>query len=173
MIGYATLDSFLGPILVEGGPEGLTRIEILESDSATGPTPEAAHDPRALSTAVEQLTAYLNGDLRTFDLVLAPRGTDFQRRVWQALTTIPYGETWSYGQLAGAIGRSTAARAVGAANGRNPLPIVVPCHRVIGAGGALTGFRGGIRFKRALLHHEAGGQLPMLSNTAWSSDRVS
>lgn len=155
MIRYTEFPSFIGPILVEGDDEGLTRIEILDSDGATGPCPGAVREPDSLTDATEQLSAYLRGELRSFSLTLSPRGTDFQCRVWEALRTIPYGTTWSYGELAAAIGRPTASRAVGAANGRNPLPIVVPCHRVIGANGALTGFRGGVRFKRALLALEA------------------
>ena len=106
--------------------------------------------------AIAQLAAYFAGRLRCFDLALAPEGTPFQREVWSALTEIPYGQTVSYSELARRIGRPAATRAVGAANGRNPLPIVVPCHRVIGANGSLTGFGGGISIKRRLLDLEAG-----------------
>ena len=108
-----------------------------------------------------QLGEYFKGDRREFALPLAPRGTPFQRHVWQALQRIGYGETISYAQLATSIGRPSATRAVGAANGRNPLPIVVPCHRVIGADGSLTGFGGGLPIKQFLLALE--GVLPARS----------
>ena len=107
-----------------------------------------------LDAARRQLDEYFAGRRRTFDLPLAPRGTDFQQRVWLALRDIAYGETVSYAQLASRLGTPTATRAVGAANGRNPLPIVVPCHRVIGADGSLTGFGGGLPTKRFLLELE-------------------
>jgi methylated-DNA-[protein]-cysteine S-methyltransferase len=102
----------------------------------------------------KQLTAYFAGKLRTFDLPLAPNGTEFQRKVWTALTKIPYGTTTSYAAIARSIQSAAAIRAVGAANGRNPIPIIVPCHRVIGSDGSLTGFGGGLDRKRWLLHHE-------------------
>lgn len=107
--------------------------------------------PQVLRDAASQLSAYFAGELTVFDLPLAAAGTDFQRRVWAALETIPYGTTWSYAQLAERIGSPAAARAVGLANGRNPISIVVPCHRVIGANGSLTGYGGGMERKRALL----------------------
>jgi methylated-DNA-[protein]-cysteine S-methyltransferase len=107
-----------------------------------------------LAEAVRQLCAYFAGDLRQFDLPLDPRGTEFQQRVWRQVAMIPYGETRSYGQIAVAIGSPAAVRAVGAANGANPLPIVIPCHRVIGAGGKLTGYGGGLELKRRLLEME-------------------
>jgi len=102
-----------------------------------------------------QLRAYFAGDLRVFDVPLEVVGTDFQKRVWSALRTIPFGETRSYSQVAGQIGSPRAVRAVGAANGRNPIPIIVPCHRVIGASGSLVGFGGGLEWKRFLLGLEA------------------
>lgn len=104
-----------------------------------------------LQAAAAQLAEYFAGTRRVFDLPLAPAGTDFQRAVWGELARIPWGETRSYGELARAVGRPRAARAVGAANGRNPLPVVLPCHRVIGADGALTGYTGGLERKRCLL----------------------
>ena len=104
---------------------------------------------------LRQLRAYFAGELRTFDVPLEMIGTEFQRRVWQALRKIPYGETTSYSQLASRIGAPRALRAVGAANGRNPIPIIVPCHRVIGASGHLVGFGGGLEWKRFLLDLEA------------------
>ena len=107
-----------------------------------------------LDRAADELSAYFGGDLQAFTVPLDPRGTDFQRAVWRALATIPYGETRSYAAIAAQIGRPTATRAVGAANGRNPLSIVAPCHRVIGSNGALTGFAGGLSIKTFLLDHE-------------------
>ncbi len=104
---------------------------------------------------LEQIGAYLDGHLRTFDLPLRMLGTDFQRRAWRALLQIPYGACWTYGQQARAMGAPRAVRAVGQANGANPLPLVVPCHRVVGAGGGLGGFAAGLDLKRALLDLEA------------------
>jgi|SRR5579862_3362944 len=109
----------------------------------------------ALREAVGQLRSYFAGELRDFDLVLDLQGTDFQKRVWHELLHIPYGETRSYSYVANTIGAPKAVRAVGAANGSNPIPIVVPCHRVIGAGGSLTGYGGGLPLKRFLLDLEA------------------
>lgn len=110
-----------------------------------------------LTAAASQLAEYFAGERTTFDLPLAPRGTDFQRMVWDALRAIPCGETRSYASIARAIGRPSAVRAVGAANGRNPISIVVPCHRVIGTNGSLTGFAGGLPAKERLLRLEAVG----------------
>lgn len=127
------------------------------------PAGHAAAAPPAdsvLGEAARQLAAYFAGELRTFDLPLRPSGTPFQLTVWGALRRIPYGETVSYGELARSIGRPTAARAVGSANHRNPLPIVVPCHRVIGADGTLTGYAGGLGVKSALLAIESGRPRP-------------
>jgi methylated-DNA-[protein]-cysteine S-methyltransferase len=112
-------------------------------------------DQAGLPAVREQLVAYFARDLKEFDLPLAVTGTPFQEQVWTALRTIPYGETWTYRELAEAIGRPTAVRAVGLANGRNPVSIVVPCHRVIGADGALTGYGGGLAAKQWLLSLEA------------------
>jgi methylated-DNA-[protein]-cysteine S-methyltransferase len=107
-----------------------------------------------LPMVVRQLQEYFAGKRRKFDLPLRMQGTAFQKRVWRELTEIPYGETWSYGQLAKRIGNPSASRAVGLANGRNPIAVIVPCHRVIGADGSLTGFGGGLPRKRWLLTHE-------------------
>jgi methylated-DNA-[protein]-cysteine S-methyltransferase len=112
-----------------------------------------------LAVAAKQLREYFAGRRTTFELPLAPRGTAFQRRVWQALLAIPHGETCSYVDIARAIGKPSASRAVGAANGKNPIAIVVPCHRVIGASGALTGYGGGLPTKRWLLVHERRGSV--------------
>ncbi len=118
---------------------------------AVEPDPEGRHCARV----VDQLREYFAGRRRVFDLQLAPRGTPFQLRAWRALQDIPFGETRSYQQQAAAIGQPSAVRAIGGANGRNPLPIVVPCHRVIGKDGSLVGFGGGLDCKRRLLQHEA------------------
>lgn len=119
-----------------------------------GPTTEDAGHP-VLVRAAGQVTDYFAGKRRAFDVPLDFRGTDFQRSVWHALLTIPFGETRSYAQIAQQIGRPTASRAVGAANGRNPVSIIAPCHRVIGTNGTLTGFAGGLEAKRMLLELEA------------------
>lgn len=134
-------DAGLVAILWEDDPPGRVRLGA------------ATEDPRhpVLIEAARQLAAYFAGDLRVFALPLDLRGTAFQRLVWEALLTIPYGETRSYAAIARQIGRPTACRAVGAANGRNPLSIVAPCHRVVGSGGALTGFAGGLAVKERLL----------------------
>lgn len=129
---------------------GLTEIAfVMEEDEPARPN---AHTERARA----QLAEYFNGLRQAFDLPLAPQGTDFQRRVWQALSTIPFGETRCYAEIAEQLGCKGGQRAVGAANGRNPLAIVVPCHRVIGSDGRLTGYAGGIGRKQWLLAHEAG-----------------
>jgi methylated-DNA-[protein]-cysteine S-methyltransferase len=145
------IDSPVGTLLLAGTARALTRVHF-----QAGPHPlRPAKDWRpAASPFVQvqaQLMEYFCGARRTFQLPLAPQGTAFQLRVWQALSTIPYGETLSYGELARRLGLVGGARAVGLANGANPLPIVVPCHRVIGADGTLTGFGGGLHIKRSLL----------------------
>ena len=109
-----------------------------------------------VEAALAQLSAYFSGELRHFDLQLCAQGTSFQQQVWSQLQTVPYGVTMSYGEIATALGKPTAARAVGMANSKNPIPIVVPCHRIIGSNGALTGFAGGLDTKRWLLAHEQG-----------------
>lgn len=124
-------------------------------------------EPAALPAVREQLAEYFAGQRTSFDLSLAVSGTPFQRDVWSALATIPYGETWSYAKLAAEVGRPRAVRAVGLANGRNPVSIVVPCHRVVGSNGALTGYAGGLAAKEWLLAHEGAG------SRAWSNDSLS
>ena len=145
LVGDASVDSLaLRGVYFEGAPH------------CTGAVPEGAReDAVAFAGVVEQLDAYFSGERASFELDLAPRGTEFQREVWRALATIPYGETTTYAEIARAIGRPLAVRAVGAANGRNPLSIVVPCHRVIGRDGTLTGYAGGIENKRKLLALES------------------
>ncbi len=109
----------------------------------------------------QQLVEYFAGARKTFNLPLAPEGTEFQKSVWQILSQIPYGESWNYGQLAEAIGNKNASRAVGAANGKNPISIIIPCHRVIGANGSLTGYAGGLAAKTWLLQHEGINHKPL------------
>lgn len=154
---YTLLPTPIGPLVLAGVAERLACIGFPTGKGAVTPPPQWKRDDAAFGRARAQLGAYFAGRLTRFDLELAPRGTPFQLAVWQALMEIPPGETITYGELARRIGRPSASRAVGAANGANPLPIVVPCHRVIGAGGALTGFAGGIETKRFLLAFERGG----------------
>ena len=162
-----TLDTPIGTLVLAADGEGLRHIEFPSNRhpvSREGWVPGAegaAADILAVTS--QQLREYFDGARRDFDLPLMPRGTPFQMQVWRTLATIPFGATWSYGELARAIGKPDAMRAVGAANGRNPLPIVLPCHRVIGADGSLTGFGGGLPIKEALLRLE--GALPVSAAT--------
>ena len=153
---YATMDSPIGELLLLGDGAALTGIYM--QIQKYGPQREAGwrNDPGPFRNARAQLAAYFAGELERFDLPLAPAGTAFQQSVWTALLDIPYGATETYGELARRIGQPTASRAVGLANGHNPISIVIPCHRVIGSNGALTGYGGGIERKRWLLAHEAG-----------------
>ena len=130
---------------------GLRQIVFPSNGSAAEPEPSWEENPSAFQEAIGKLTVYFAGQLETFDLALAPDGTPFQRRIWDELRKIPYGETISYGELAQRIGNPKASRAVGLANGSNPIPIVIPCHRVIGANGKLTGYGGGLPIKEKLL----------------------
>jgi methylated-DNA-[protein]-cysteine S-methyltransferase len=147
----ATIASPIGHLLLEGDGETLSALRMVGTER-----PAPAPHGFAFSAAREQLERYFAGELSRFELPLAPRGTAFEQRVWIALLEIPYGATESYGALARRIGAPDAARAVGLANGRNPIAIVIPCHRVIGADGSLTGFGGGLPRKRFLLDLEAG-----------------
>lgn len=150
MIQYRTINSPIGLLTLAGQGQALTNLRMVDQTyepSRTGWSP----NPHAFNDAVDQLNAYFAGELTTFELELDLRGSAFQRRVWQALLTIPFGETQSYGEIAEQIGAPGAARAVGLANGHNPIAIVVPCHRVIGASGSLTGYGGGLDRKRSLL----------------------
>ena len=151
---FVDFETPIGTLRIVGDAQGIDRIELPKS-AACEPDPSwkpaRSAPPPALGEARRQLTEYFDGARRDFDLPLAAGGTPFQRRVWDELRRIPYAETISYGELARRIGKPTASRAVGAANGRNPISIVVPCHRVIGADGTLTGFGGGLPVKRSLL----------------------
>ncbi|GAB3360282.1 methylated-DNA--[protein]-cysteine S-methyltransferase [Lysobacter tyrosinilyticus] len=156
---YRPIDSPVGPLLLAGSDAGL---QLIEFHAPRHPMPRGDDwcegDHAVLQQTQEQLDEYFAGQRQHFDLPLAPLGTEFQCRVWWELANIPFGETISYAKLAQRLGRPTATRAVGAANGRNPIPIVLPCHRVIGADGSLTGFGGGLPTKQFLLQLE--GALP-------------
>lgn len=147
---YCYYDSPVGRLLI-GGKKKLEFISFPKGKSRHKPRPDWVYSIDPFSDVFSQLTAYFQGDLTRFSLETAPDGTDFQRRVWRALTKIPYGATISYGELAGQIGNPKACRAVGMANARNPIPIVIPCHRVIGKNGKLVGFGGGLDIKEKLL----------------------
>ena len=151
---YRYIKSPIGEILIACDEEGLKYIGFPSGKGAVQPDPAWIHRERGLSDAKRQLDEYFKGKRRVFDLKLAPHGTDFQLAVLEALQAIPYGQTRSYQDIAESIGKPKAVRAVGAANGRNPLPIIIPCHRVIGANGSLTGFGGGLPAKRFLLELE-------------------
>lgn len=148
---YTTMPSPVGELLLLGAGGALTGIVFRDGASQAPDMGGRRRDPASFAAAVEQLEAYFAGGLRRFDLPLAPQGTPFQQTTWRALQDIPYGETRSYADIARAIGQPAAVRAVGAANGRNPLPIVIPCHRVVGSDGNLTGFGGGLAAKQKLL----------------------
>ena len=148
-----SIESPIGPLTLVAAQGALVEIQFTGQGVRVN-TEEEIQDP-VLATCAEQLEQYFSGQRRAFDLPLAPRGTEFQRAVWSALATIPFGELRSYSDIARDIGRPRAVRAVGAANGRNPLPIIVPCHRVIGSNGTLTGFAGGLEAKRRLLQLES------------------
>jgi methylated-DNA-[protein]-cysteine S-methyltransferase len=156
MMRYCEISTPVGRLLLAGDEEGLRRIAFQSELHSTEVAERWQRTEEPFREAIAQLEAYFTGRLRRFDLALAPEGTPFQREVWSALTVIPYGETVSYSELARQLGRPAASRAVGAANGRNPIPIIIPCHRVIGADGSLTGFGGGLAIKRRLLDLEAG-----------------
>lgn len=155
MIAYTELDSPIGRLILAGVGDCLHYL--LFPTNRHPPKEQADWVFRAdgFGEARQQLADYFAGARQDFDLELAPQGTPFQCQVWQALRQIPYGDTWSYADLAKYLGQPTAVRAVGAANGRNPLPIIIPCHRVIGSNGSMTGFGGGIPIKQQLLQLEA------------------
>ena len=160
---HHTLDSPIGGLLLIGDGEALHGVHFQDGPHPTKPRKEWEPSERPFREVIRQLKAYFAGKLTDFDLPLAPVGTEFQLKVWRALRTIPYGETWSYGELARRIRRPAASRAVGAANGQNPIPVIVPCHRVIGSDGSLTGFGGGLAIKQTLLALE--GALPVSKQT--------
>jgi methylated-DNA-[protein]-cysteine S-methyltransferase len=159
---YRWVESPLGRLLIAGDGEGLRSIAFDREGRRCTPESDWIRDDGLLVDPASQLEAYFAGRLVRFDLDLAPTGTEFQLAVWKALEAIPYGETVSYGEIATRIGKPTAVRAVGTANGANPLPIVIPCHRVIGKDGSLTGYGGGLDLKASLLELERSTTRPRL-----------
>ena len=151
---FAIVDSPVGPLTLVSDDSALAGLYMDEHRHM--PVITGSRDDRVLPEVQEQLAAYFTRDLKEFSLRTSVRGTDFQRRVWAGLAQIPYGETWSYRDLAEQIGAPSAVRAVGLANGKNPISIVVPCHRVVGANGSLTGYGGGLPNKQLLLDLERG-----------------
>jgi methylated-DNA-[protein]-cysteine S-methyltransferase len=153
-IFYTTFESPVGPLLLAGDCQALRSLSFKSSKRSAPPRAHWKLNTEPFAEVIRQLQAYFRGELKEFDLPLAMEGTEFQLRVWNALRAIPYGETISYAQLAERIGNPKAVRAVGLANGSNPIPIIVPCHRVIGSDGSLTGFGGGLPTKKLLLELE-------------------
>lgn len=163
---YTEMDSSIGRLVLAGDAEAgrLVALRMIWLPHGAGtfrPGAQWEHDAKTFGEVARQLREYLAGRRTTFDLPLAPEGTDFQQRVWRAVAAIPYGETRSYGAIARGLRRNTAVRAVGAANGQKSLPIVIPCHRVIGSDGRLTGYGGGLPLKKRLLELESR-QRPLL-----------
>lgn len=152
---YCYLTTPIGELLLAGNEKGLTTIGFPQGKMRRDPEPEWIFSEQPFAEARRQLGEYFAGTRQSFDLRLNPSGTEFQLAVLEELQKIPYGTTASYADIARRIGRPKAVRAVGAANGRNPLPVIIPCHRVIGSGGQLTGFGGGLPTKEALLRLEA------------------
>jgi methylated-DNA-[protein]-cysteine S-methyltransferase len=152
---YTTFESPVGRLLLAGDAHALRHVRFESSKHPVPTRPEWKQNSSVFEEAIRQLQAYFRGELKEFDLPLAMEGTEFQLRVWNALRAIPYGGTISYAQLAERIGNAKAVRAVGLANGSNPIPIIVPCHRVIGSDGSLTGFGGGLSTKKMLLDLES------------------
>ncbi|MGR6859505.1 methylated-DNA--[protein]-cysteine S-methyltransferase [Aliivibrio salmonicida] len=151
---YTQFDSSIGMITVNGNDEGLLGVWYESHVRTLSDFGVQADDHPILKLTVSQLKEYFNGERRDFSIPLAANGTEFQNKVWQALTTIPYGETWCYKDLAIAVGNPKASQAVGGANSKNPISIIVPCHRVIGKNGSLTGYAGGVDIKQTLLDLE-------------------
>ncbi len=152
---YTTVESPIGELLLAGDGATLNELHMRSAPRALEVAAEAEHDHGAFREARGQLGEYFAGARRRFELALQPAGTVFQRRVWSELERIEFGETISYAELARRIGRRGSARAVGAANGRNPISIIIPCHRVVGTDGTLTGYSGGVRRKQRLLELES------------------
>jgi methylated-DNA-[protein]-cysteine S-methyltransferase len=157
---YTSADSPLGELLLLGDGESLRGLYMQDGRKPAAIRPGWRRDPAPFATALAQLDEYFAGQRTRFELPLAPSGTPFQLSVWNELGQIGYGETRSYGELARSLGRPRAARAVGAANGANPLSVVIPCHRLLGGDGGLTGYAGGLESKRLLLELEARAQVP-------------
>lgn len=166
---YQKMPSPVGELTLVASAHGVAAV-LWENDDPLrvrlNPRQEEKHHP-VLLEAKRQLVEYFSGDRTSFSVPLDFQGTDFQKEVWAALLTIPFGETRNYGEIAKQIGRPAAVRAVGAANGKNPISIIAPCHRVIGANGTLTGFAGGLKAKAFLLDLESGGAAQQRLNIAW------
>jgi methylated-DNA-[protein]-cysteine S-methyltransferase len=155
VMSYTSMESPIGPLLLAGDDRGLHLVHFVNGRRPKSPSPAWVENKNPFKEAIRQLRAYFAGKLTEFALPLVLEGTEFQLLVWRNLQKIPYGETLSYGQLAKRIGSPDAARAVGLANGSNPIPIIIPCHRVIGSNGDLTGFGGGLPIKKKLLALES------------------
>ena len=155
MLAYTTISSPIGELLLVGDGDALHGLYMQQGRRPITPAPEWRRASEPFAGVCAQLGEYFAGERTAFEVALALRGSAFERRVWHALQEIPYGATTSYGELARRIGHPTAARAIGMANGRNPVAVIVPCHRVIGADGTLTGYGGGLERKRLLLDLEA------------------
>lgn len=159
---YTKFDTSLCPIVIAGDEAGIQHIHLCETEGSkrSFDMPDEWHETvDVFNQAKTQLLEYLAGDREQFDLLLNPQGTPFQKRVWDQLLNIPYGEACSYLDIATGIGNQKACRAVGAANGKNPIPLVIPCHRVVGSNGKLTGYAFGLGIKQALLDIESKGQI--------------
>lgn len=175
---YDIIETPIGRLFIGGSARGIHRVDFIDDGPKARDEPSevalleresgepAERDSEAAAFASSQLIEYFAGDRTEFDLTLAPVGTDFQLRVWTALLDVPYGETVSYGEIAEAVGKPTASRAVGAANGQNPISIIAPCHRIIGANGSLTGYGGGLDRKAWLLNLEAQPLRPLAASTS-------
>jgi methylated-DNA-[protein]-cysteine S-methyltransferase len=166
---FSTFDSPIGPLLLISDGTSLTGLHTDSDKHRPAIQADWIRDDSVVPFAqtIAQLRAYFDGSLTEFDLPLAPHGTEFQITVWRELCNIPFGETISYAELARRIGRPTASRAVGHSNARNPISIIVPCHRVIGADNSLTGYAGGLGRKRMLLAHEAGAHAPLFAGESF------
>jgi len=154
-------NTLAGNLTLAGDENGLCFINFQQGKTPLTISDEWRHDGKYFRTVIEQLNAYFTGELKTFDLKLSPSGTPFQLKVWKRLAEIPYGELTTYSAIAEKIGNPKAVRAVGGANAKNPLPIVLPCHRVIGSNGTLTGFGGGLDVKERLIALERGASAPL------------
>ncbi|MEZ5491622.1 MAG: methylated-DNA--[protein]-cysteine S-methyltransferase [Gammaproteobacteria bacterium] len=159
---YDYIETPIGSLMLAGDGANLVELGFPAGKGARRHHPGWVFKPEIFAAARGQLVEYFAGQRRVFTIPIAPQGTEFQLRVWGALVSIPYGETLSYGELARQIGKPSASRAVGAANGRNPIPIIIPCHRVIGASGRLVGFGGGLGVKQKLLALEQEAIAPTL-----------
>lgn len=159
---HTVIDSPIGALTLVAAGENLCGLYMAEHRHKPDESTFGDRSPAVFGEVESQLTEYFEGDRTEFSVPLAPVGTEFQKRVWDVLRTIPYGETWTYTELAQTLGNPLAIRAAAAANGKNPISIIVPCHRVVGSDGSLTGFAGGLERKRFLLDREHGGESDVL-----------